>query len=319
MKYLIILISIFFGIHGIHCTQVLPVEQQTIHLIDSLPTNFSYQVDTDSFPQLHFKRDMPPITYFQNEMTIGCYQPVQIKPLFSITIGHQFLFEAIDEYSLFINKKKTSNFKLILYAVKKEHSEKDSLLINAIEDYCIYGQSNYIIQSDDYILFTYVSSNASSVVRNLHKMGMGRLIEERLIKNLNDGASFETKTQLPNPINNPYHKKAFIKGEFLWQSGGMPALATKTPDNEIHVSGLPHTSHSYLRLGKNNKALLIKNYNLPKSNHDKYKCRWFMDNTYIYVYESSFNRWETYRTHNENVLMHISEKTWIYSYVRLIG
>lgn len=309
MKHSIIIICLFFSAFSIQA------QNQVAHLLDSLPTNFSYQVNADSFPEMKWRRDAASTAYFQGEKTIGCLKPVQSQPLFSISIGHPFLFKETDKFNFSPKKEGLSDFGITLYAVKKEHSQKDSLLMQALREYCTYGQRNYVTESDNFILFTYMYAiNTEGIVRNFKKIGLWNKIEKHLIQNLNAGASYETKTQKPISINNSYHKKSIISGKFLWQSGGLPSRKIKTDNGETHISGSPATSHSYLRLSKNGKGRLIRNYHEKKSNHYKYKCRWYMDNTYIYVYTNDYEL-NILKIHNKNVLMHISEK---YGFSRIV-
>jgi len=310
MKYLIIAICILLEMPS------AAANHGNLHLLDSLPTNFTYRIDTDSMAVLSRRRGEPPVTYTQEAIQIGCYHPVQVKPAFSLSIGHEFLFDDIEEYHLLINKTKTSKFKMILYAVKKENPQKDSLLLNALEDYCIYGQQNYYFQTNDYILFNYAyATNSGGIVEGLRRVGIWNLVENRLKNNLNAGASFEAKTQLPTANKNPFHQKKIISGKYLWKSGGLPNRKVKTQDGESHISELPATAHTYLHLKKNGKGSTIKNYHEKKSNHYKYKVRWFMDNLYVYIYESGYH-FRAYRIHNENVLMQLSEE---YGFSRIVN
>ena len=266
-------------------------EREELHILASLPTNFSYQVDSDSIAILNNRRDMPRITYTNEEITIGCYHPVKVKPLFSLSIGHQFLFEGIQEFDLFVNEKKISDYRLIFYGIKKENHEKDSLLLNALNEYCIYGQLEYIFQSDEFILFTYsFATNSRGTVNYLEKLGFWEKIETNLKNNLNEGASFKTKVQSPVSVKNSYHKEDIVKGKFIWESGNAPAIF-----------------QTYLELNDNNKSVWISNYNQPKSSWNKYDYLWFMDNTYIYVFKYQSDC-KIFRIEDENTLINIDEE-----------
>ena len=134
MKYLI---AFLFTLTSI---SIINAQSPVGHLLDSLPSNFSYQVTTDSFAKMDFNTSTSPIAYVQGKMTIGCYKPVEVQPSFSIEIGHLFLFEDIEEFNFFINEDNIANFRLIFYAVQKEHSNKDSLLIEELAEYwCNWG------------------------------------------------------------------------------------------------------------------------------------------------------------------------------------
>ena len=100
MKYLI---AFLFTLTSI---SIINAQSPVGHLLDSLPSNFSYQVTTDSFAKMDFNTSTSPIAYFQGKMTIGCYKPVEVQPSFSIEIGHLFLFEDIEEFNFFINEDK---------------------------------------------------------------------------------------------------------------------------------------------------------------------------------------------------------------------
>jgi hypothetical protein len=294
MKYLVAFLFTLTNISTINAQS--PVG----HLLDSLPSNFSYQVTTDSFAKIDFNTSASPITYFQGKMTIGCYKPLEIQPLFSIEIGHSFLFESIEEFNFFINEDNIDNFRLIFYAVQKEHSKKDSLLLQELAEYCTYGQHNYVIQSDDFILFTYMeASDMRLLTYNLEKIGLWNQIEKRLINNLNSGTSFQTKTQKPNSTNTPFHQKDIISGEFLWQS--------RLPSSKIEISSSA-TSPTYLKLDKNGKGLVINNYHKKESSQYKYECNWSMDNLYIYIH-AKHHQMQVLKIHNENTLIDINQKS----------
>ncbi len=282
-------------------------QQHDLHLLDSLFPNLSYHLDTDSLAELSMRRGEPPIVYFKDSMIIGCYQPVKVKPVFSLSIGHQFLFEEFEEYNSFIKEEKVSTFKIVLYAVEKTNDRQDSLLLNALQEYCIYGQTNYFFQSKDYILFNYAYAiNGEGVVRYFRELGFWNTIENRLVKNLNNNASLAAKTVLPLPNDNLFHKAEIIKGKFLSSSGGLPSKKVKTPNGELHITGLPSTSHTFMNLKNGNRGVVIKNYNQPVANHYRHSSKWFMDNHYIYVYNQT-DGFKTFRIHNQNILMHISE------------
>jgi hypothetical protein len=305
LKYYPFIKNLIIGIYIVFFLPAGWAQNTDLHILDSLPTNFTYHVDIDSFAEMGRSINQPPIVYFKGKKKIGCYQPVEVQPVFSLSIGHQFLFEDFKDYSLLKAGKKTSHFRIILYAVKKQHNEQDSLLINALAEYCIYGQSNYVTQSKDYILFTYLfAGHAEMLIDRFRKMGFWDLIEGQLIKNLNTGGSIQAKTLFPQKVNNPFHKEELIKGKYLWVKEKLPfnTQSSKT--------------HTYLRLKNHRKATIITNYNQPKSNHFKYKGQWYMDDVYLYIYHPnySYNGLRVFRMHDENTLMHISGK---YGFLRV--
>ena len=312
MKYLSI-ICVLLGMQSFSLENAV----EDIHLLDGLPANFSYQLNSDSIAIFSNKRNIPRLTYAEKKMTIGCNNPVQIEALFSIVIEHQFLFEDAEVFDFFIKNKKASEYKLILYGVKKENKEQDALLLSALSEYCAYGQAEYAFQSEEFILFTYSPAmNSAGAIIHLKQLGFWNMIEPKLKENLNSGASFETKTQLPISVTNPYHKKSFIKGEFI--SGKIETLSdkVKTEDDETHTSNTRPISHAYLKL-KNNSSTWINDFDPVKRQKVKYfykyKCTWFMDNMYVYVYNPKLNI-KAFRIQNENTLIHISEK---YGFSRL--
>jgi len=299
MRHVLFALLLFAGL------QQAVAQNSTLHLLDSLPGNFMYQLDVDSFAQMEHSDGTGSISYFRDSMEIGCFNGLKVKLEFSLLVGHPFLYEGNEAINLHMAGQDASNFQLPLYAVKRESAERDSLLLAALDYYCFYSQSNYVFLSNDYLLFTNTYAlGATGLVLHLKKLGFWSLIENRIIAHLNAGASLAPKVQAVTPTNNPFHKKELIAGTYVSSQQVNSAEQSSANENKR-----PHT---LLRLDKNGGGRSIANYHQIKANWMRDRCDWWMDNHYIYVRTEGSNM-KIYTMTNENELLQLNGK---YGFVR---
>ena len=239
------------------------------HVLDSLPPNFSYRLDTDSFVLSNVFRSKE-ITPANQKVTLGCYNSVDVKLAFSITITHPFLFS----YNDWLPPLNNEDRQLILYAVKKSTEIPDTNIIKALDDYCFYGQANYYFQSKDYILFSYAYSiNSQGQIENLNQTSLWRKIESQVRKNLDSDYSIAPKTKEITKSNNPSHSANIIRGKYTYCELGLPPKPG-IPAGHNHCSML-------VNLKKNGRA--TARFIEVKKVWKKARWEWYVDTQYVYI------------------------------------
>ena len=239
------------------------------HVLDSLPPNFSYRLDMDSFVLSNAFRSKE-ITPASQKVTLGCYNSVDVNLAFSITIIHPFLFS----YNDWLQPKYEESEELILYAVKKSTEIPDSTIIKALDDYCVYGQANYYFQSKDYILFLYAYSiNSQGQIENLNQTSHWRKIETQVRKNLDSDYSIAPKTIEIAKSNNPSHSANIIRGKYTYCQLGLPPKPG-IPASQNHCSIV-------VNLKKNGCA--TARFIEEKKVWRKANWAWYMDTHYVYI------------------------------------
>ena len=236
----------------------------TLHLLDSLPDNFSYHLSTSA---LHKLKDGPKslkTTYFNDSLVIGCIKPLKVKPEFSLAIDHSFLF------SENWDSLKSIGFKLILYAIKKTNLKRDSIFLQAHNEYCVYGQANYAFLSRDYIVFTYNTINTAGIIGHLKKMDLWPLIEQTIIHNLDSQCTINSRKTKATTVED-------IKKRDRGFAGSYEQYSTPLPDNTVFKGS------KLLTLKKNYTLEETVNYNQPKSSHYHYKGKWITDSRFLYI------------------------------------
>ncbi len=86
-------------------------------------------------------------------------------------------------FMIYMRERKGKNkLKLHLYAVKRINFIEDEKIINALDYYCHYGQSNYYFLSNDYIFFTYSIGGDALLHKDAERMAK---FEMQFVKNIN--------------------------------------------------------------------------------------------------------------------------------------
>tara|TARA_R110001592_G_scaffold363293_1_gene683357 strand:- start:16555 stop:17460 length:906 start_codon:yes stop_codon:yes gene_type:complete len=290
LKALILSLSLFGLVQG----QELP----------KLPPFFDYQLRTDSMMVQKYREGAYSIERQENILQIGCREEINAEVAFSLSLSNNFLFE---EYPKMMAGKwvdyHPKGLKLILYGVKKKGGSFDSIFEARIEDYCVYGQHNYLTSSKDYFIFTYqYAMNGGGSVKGYEDMGLW----QEFIEGFTDWLDTA-------PLKG-FHLKAFsedslIGSDFNWKGEYrvFPYDSVKVAKdlNELVGRTIERKNSSRLvKLKNRDKAESISNFREPEANWYIYKAKWWRRQNLIYVWVEGLGL-EVYRISAPGVMVQL--------------
>ena len=248
------------------------------------PPHFNYTLRTDSLATIDANEEGFYIEYQSKDLSIGCYGSLDIEADFSLILEHPFLYRTYLEY---MNEAEVhpflKNYALILHGVKRQGGEWDSLFRARLNDYCVYGQHNYLYASKDYFIFTYqYTFNGSGGIRHLQNLGLAAPMLQALSQAL------ETK-ELQNEEFLALDNTSLIAADFNFQGDYLMITGDRIkagmPLEDIWALELKQeTSPRKLELKSRNRARSISNYNQDRSNWFRDKARWWRYQNFIFVW-----------------------------------
>lgn len=265
--------------------------QPLVQLLDSMPPGFRYQVFTDSIPVWDISTGEYDHFIPGDSMALGCRSHSKFKIDFALSIGHPFLFD----FSIPSTVQGRAAFQedkiLPVFAVKKADPVSDSILTDALNQYCFYGQANCVFESDRYILFTYATSiNTDGMVNSLRQIGLWQQIENRLVGNLDSGAVIRASIQEASKSTLGRREVGKLLAGAYEHSSGFPGRTIKHGDgSESHLMPMT-TGHTELQLKRNGKYKMKDWMNRSQSKPVKTKGFWVYDGYYIYIIRSGTRR-----------------------------
>lgn len=247
--------------------------QKTNSILTNLPTNFKYQVITDSIPAYNFLAQSSSFNEGSQKLNIGCSPTVEVELDFSLVISHPFLFD-------WNHYKKDGS--MIINAIKKSSLKQDSTVLKALDDYCFYGQMNYAHVTETHILFLYSKyTNSRHFADRLKNTSMWKMILDPLEVSLQSVDFITNETQDIVEGVNGFHEKKKIIGKYKLCSMALPARKIQKDNKELKISQGYENCNTILKFKRNGNA---KAYSANEGRRLFLgNWKWNMDSQYIYI------------------------------------
>lgn len=273
----------------------------------SLPPYFDYHLRTDSLIVLKSEDGNYHKQAQDRIMKIGCRGDFSVEIAFSLSLSNVFLFE---EYGRLVAESWDSyhpkGFELILYGVKKKGGAFDSIFKKRIDDYCVYGQHNYLRISEDYFIFTYQSSfNGGGTISNYENMG----IWSEFIENFTDWLD---TSPLKDFRLDALSGDSLIGQNFDWEGDYLfyPSDSIALVSDLKTLAGRSLKRENSARLVKlkgRDKATSISNYREPRANWFIDKAKWWRRQNLIYIWVEGWGL-QVYQIHAPGLLLQLKHQ-----------
>ena len=276
---------------------------QKIDFLEAFPDYFDYQLRVDSIAQLEHKQLKNRIIYTENTLHIGCQPGLEVKPIFSLSLSQETIYETIpSHFEKAEGGTHIPGFQFILYAWPKVNATQDSLVRLALDEYCIYGQHNYLKETSKYFIFSYhFAMNGGGHVKYLSDMGLWLKFEQALEQALEKGAPQHNELYPAHSLKpkDRYSLKE-LAGDFIWvhrDSIDLNQLKTDRP-----FSPNEEASVRKLEINSRGKGRMIANYNQDRSNWFRDKIKVWLDRDLLFIDVEGWGL-SAYWIYNENCLV----------------
>lgn len=278
---------------------------QKVDFLEAFPDYFDYELRVDSIAQLEHKQSKNRIIYTEKTIHIGCQPGLEVKPLFSLSLSQETIYETIpSHFEKAEGSTHIQGFQFILYAWPKANPFQDSLVRLALNEYCIYGQHNYLKETSKYFIFSYhFAMNGGGHVKYLYDMGLWLDFEQALEKALDKGAPQHNEFYPAHSLKpSDHYSLKKLAGDFIW-------VHRDSLDLNQHNLGRPFRPNEEaavrkLEINSRGKGRMIANYNQNRSHWYKDKIKVHLDHDMLFIDVEGWGL-SAYRIYNENCLIDI--------------
>lgn len=210
------------------------------------------------------------------EMQVGCRDPQTVRIAFSLLFRQPFLHETYPRHydDVESHPGTPKNIFYIMYGVKKDEYLAREKTLNALAEYCIYGQINFVHETEDYLLFMmHYAINSEGLMRGLGKLGL----KEEFITSLENALTGDLpkekiSTYQHSNLEDSYTIQDF-QGSYIMLARQEKHLYYSLAREEASPRKLSISSWSR---GDSGKGKVISNYNQKRAN-------WFIDKAKIWI------------------------------------
>lgn len=121
-----------------------------LSVLEHLPKNYDYSINAKNM--VYYSSAKEPIN-ISDSMVVGCMPKITVKP----------------EFTLSVYKKDEQEPWLHFIAIETSDGDTKPLIKQACEQYCFYGQENYIIDIGNYLIYTYSIKDGSRIMHEVDK------------------------------------------------------------------------------------------------------------------------------------------------------
>jgi hypothetical protein len=131
-----------------------------ISLLEHLPKNYDYSINAKNM--VYYSSAKEPIN-ISDSMVVGCMPKITVKP----------------EFTLSVYRRGEQERWLHFMAIETTDGDTKPLIKQALEQYCYYGQENYIMDLGNYLIYTYSIEDGSRIMHEVDK-GFLKELKSRL-------------------------------------------------------------------------------------------------------------------------------------------
>lgn len=212
----------------------------------------------------------------ETDMQVGCRNPVDVRIAFSLLFRQPFLHETYPRHydDVESHPGTPKNIFYIMYGVKKDEYFAREKTLNALAEYCIYGQINFVHETEEYLLFMmHYAINSEGLMRGLNKLGLQTDFLNALDDALRgDIPMAKVVDYRHSNLEAPYRLQDF-KGSYIMYAREETDLRYSLAMEEVSPRKLTISKWSQ---GTQGKGKVISNYNQNRSN-------WYIDKAEIWI------------------------------------